>query len=294
MVIVLLGISTILFFVLRLSGDPALLLAGPDATEDVIEAVRRRIGTDKPLIVQYWMYMKGIATLDFGDSYRFGTPAAEIVLERLPATLELTAAAVAFALLVALPVGIISAVRQGRASSFAVMLGALLGQSVPGFALGVLLILVFSVQLQWLPSFGRGGFVSLLLPMVTLSAFMMARQARLTRSYMLEVLKEDYIRTARAKGLKPRVVYSKHALRNMLLPVISLVGIDIGQLLGGAVVTEVVFAWPGMGRIMVESVMARDYPVVQAAVFTVAVCVVLINLIVDLLYYWIDPRISFS
>ncbi|MPZ63337.1 MAG: ABC transporter permease subunit, partial [Propionibacteriales bacterium] len=285
-------ISTLLFLLMRLSGDPAAMLAGPQATPEQIEGFRTQLGLDRPLIVQYWYFITDIARLDFGFSYQYQRPVMEAVMERFPASLQLTFSAVALALVIAIPVGIFAAVRRGRLSGSAVLTGTLLGQSVPNFVLGILLILVFAVTLGWLPSFGRDGLASLILPTLTLSAFMMARQTRLVRAYMVEELSKDYVRAAQANGIPLRRIRFKHALRNVMVPVVGLAGIDVGQMFGGAVITEVIFAWPGMGRLLVDAVLTRDYPLVQAAVFVIAVLVVVVNFVIDLLYRVIDPTLG--
>lgn len=291
LLLVLWGISTLLFLLMRLSGDPAALLAGPQATPEQIEGFRRMLGLDQPLPVQYWYFITDIAQLDFGDSYQYRLPAMQTVMERFPASLQLTFSAVLLALAVAIPVGIFAAVRRGRLSGGLVLTGTLLGQSVPNFVLGILLILVFAVTLGWLPSFGQDGWASLVLPAVTLSAFMMARQTRLVRAYMVEELTKDYVRAAQANGIPTHRIRFRHTLRNVLVPVVGLAGIDIGQMFGGAVITEAVFAWPGIGRLLVDAVLNRDYPLAQAAVFVIAVLVVVVNFAIDLLYRLIDPRL---
>lgn len=291
-VLVLIGITTILFFLLRLSGDPAALLVGENATPEQVAAVRQSLGLDDPLPVQYVRYMTGVAQLHFGDSLVTKRDALKMVWDALPSTLLLAFSALVLGLLIAFPVGIYAALKRGTAGSFFAMLVALLGQSMPSFWLGIMLILIFAVQLRWLPSFGTGTFRHLILPAVTLSAFIMARHARLIRSGMLEVLGQDYIRTANAKGAPPKLVILRHALKNTLIPVVTVLAVDMSFLVGGAVIIETVFAWPGMGRQMVQAVAGRDYPVVQATVFVVALLVVGINLALDVVYSYLDPRIK--
>ncbi len=285
-------VLTVLFVLLRLSGDPVALLLPENATAGEIATMRRALGLDRPLAVQYAAFLGGMLTLRFGESLRYGEPALSLVLNRLPPTLELTGAAAALAVVVALPVGLWSALHRGKIRSVFLMGGALLGQSMPAFWLGLLLILIFAVQLRLLPSFGRGGITTLILPAVTLGAFMMAKLARLVRSGVLEVLSQDYIRTALAKGLPRGRTIWRHALRNALLPVVTVLGLDVGHLLGGAVIVETIFAWPGMGQLLVQSILASDYPVVQATVFLVTILVVTISLIVDAVYALLDPRIE--
>ena len=290
-VLVLLGVSFVVFFILYLTGDPALVLLPPDATAEDIREFRARMGFNDPFIVQYGRFLGGALRGDFGQSVRHGEPAFGLVLERLPATFELSGAALLVALLLAIPAGVVSAVRRNTATDYVATVVALLGQSMPTFWLGIMLILIFSVQLNVLPSSGRGGLEHLLLPAVTLGLFTTARITRLTRSGMLEVLNQDYIRTARAKGVSGPPVVWKHAFKNAAIPIVTIVGIELGTLLGGSVITETIFAWPGVGRLSVQAIYNRDYPVVQAAVFLLASTFVLVNLVVDLLYTYLDPRI---
>jgi len=253
---------------------------------------RRAYGLDQPIPVQYGHYLARLLQGDFGQSFAYRRPALEVVLERLPATLELSSAALLIALTVAIPAGIISAVKRNSIFDHISMGLVLLGQSVPTFWLGMLMILVFAVGLHVLPVSGRGSFAQLVLPSVTLAMWLLALVARLTRSGMLEVLSQDYIRTARAKGLAEFVVTARHAVRNALVPIVTVVGLQAGGLLGGAVMTEAVFAWPGVGTLVLESILKRDYPVVLAALIMVAAAFVLINLLVDLLYGYLDPRVT--
>jgi len=290
-VLVLLGVSFVVFFILYLTGDPALVLLPPDATAEDIRAFREEMGFNDPFIVQYGRFLGGALRGDFGQSVRHGEPAFPLVLERLPATFQLSGAALLVALVLAIPAGVLSAVRRNTLTDYVATVVALLGQSMPTFWLGIMLILVFSVQLNLLPSSGRGGLEHLVLPAVTLGLFTTARITRLTRSGMLEVLNQDYIRTARAKGVGGRPVVWKHAFKNAAIPIVTIVGIELGTLLGGSVITETIFAWPGVGRLSVQAIYNRDYPVVQAAVFLLASTFVLVNLVVDLLYTYLDPRI---
>jgi ABC-type dipeptide/oligopeptide/nickel transport system permease component len=290
-VLVLLGVSFVVFFILYLTGDPALVLLPPDATAEDVREFRERMGFNDPFIVQYGRFLGGALRGDFGQSVRHGEPAFDLVLERLPATFELSGAALVVALLLAIPAGVVSAVRRNTATDYVATVVALLGQSMPTFWLGIMLILIFSVQLNVLPSSGRGGLEHLLLPAITLGLFTTARITRLTRSGMLEVLNQDYIRTARAKGVSGPPIVWKHALKNAAIPIVTIVGIELGTLLGGSVITETIFAWPGVGRLSVQAIYNRDYPVVQAAVFLLASTFVLVNLVVDLLYTYLDPRI---
>ena len=290
-VLVLLGVSFVVFLILYLTGDPALVLLPPDATAEDIRDFRERMGFNDPFIVQYGRFLAGALRGDFGQSVRHGEPAFHLVVERLPATFELSGAALLVALVLAIPAGVVSAVRRNTIVDYVATVVALLGQSMPTFWLGIMLILVFSVQFNVLPSSGRGDLAHLILPAVTLGLFTTARITRLTRSGMLEVLNQDYIRTARAKGVSGPPVVWKHAFKNAAIPVVTIVGIELGTLLGGSVITETIFAWPGVGRLSVQAIYNRDYPVVQAAVFLLASTFVLVNLVVDLLYTYLDPRI---
>lgn len=291
MIWILLGVCTILFFVLRLSGDPIGMLLPDDASTEARQDLRRSLGLDRPLHIQYVRYLAGLARFNFGESFKYRQPALDIVTERLPATVGLTVASLLFSLLVAIPIGILAAVKRHSLWSVGAMIIALGGQSIPSFWLGILLILLFAVHLHLLPSFGSGGLAHLIMPAVTLSGLLTARVTRLVRSGVLSVLAEDFVRTAHAKGLAPWTVLWRHVLRNVLIPVVTVVGLEASHLMGGAVVTETVFAWPGIGRQLVTSVIARDYPIVQAIVVMVAVIVVAVNLAVDVLYGVLDPRI---
>lgn len=292
MAIVVWTIVTMLFFLIRMSGDPVAILAGEDATPERVEQVRESYGLDEPVVVQYARFIEKAVLLDFGDSFRYRRDAFPFVLGRLGATLKLAGLAMALTVLVALPAGILAAIRRGKLSSAVVMLGSLMGQSIPNFWLAIMLIWAFSVQLQVLPSFGDGGIKHLILPAVALSALPIARQARLVRSGMLEVLSQDYIRTARSKGLRETVIIYRHAIKNMMIPILAVVGLDVAYLVAGSVVIETVFAYPGIGSMLVTSVLARDYPAVQAAVFLISILVVSVNVVVDLSYRWLDPRIG--
>jgi peptide/nickel transport system permease protein len=289
--LVLLGVSFVVFGILFLTGDPVLVLLPPDASAEDVAKFRESMGFNDPFFVQYGRFLLGALRGDFGQSIRHGEPAFDLVMERMPATFGLSGAALAIALCLAIPAGIVSAVRRNSVLDYISTVVALLGQSMPTFWLGIMLILLFSVQLNLLPSSGRGGWQHMLLPAITLGLFTTARITRLTRSGMLEVLSQDYIRTARAKGVANPPVVWKHALKNAAIPIVTIVGIELGTLLGGSVITETIFAWPGVGRLSVQAIYNRDYPVVQAAVFTLAATFVLVNLIVDVLYTYLDPRI---
>lgn len=289
--LVALGVVTLVFAALRLSGDPAATMLPGDASIDELAALRRALGLDQAIHVQYVRFLAGALQGDFGTSFRHQQAALPLVLERLPATLELTFAALFFAVVVALPLGILAALHRGRALDMAAMAFAVVGQATPYFWMGIMLILIVSVELGWLPTSGRGGLEHLILPAITLGTHFAASLARLTRTSLLEVLTQNYVTTARAKGLSERAVILGHALKNASVPVMTLIGLQFGTLLGGAVVTETIFAWPGVGRLAVQSIFVRDYPVVQAGVFVLALSFVAINLGVDLLYGYLDPRI---
>ena len=279
------------FLLLRLSGDPATLFVGQDATAEQVERVRHELGLDRPLIVQYGQFLFKAAQGDFDRSLRFNRPALEMVLVVLPDTLRLALTSLALAALVGVPVGAVSALYRGSLLDSVITVLTLLGQSLPVFWLGILLILLFAVDLHWLPTSGSDTLAHLVLPAATLGAFFAARFAQLTRSGLQEVLAEDYIRTARAKGLRERVVLFGHALRNVAIGQVTVAALTFSALLGGAIVTETIFAWPGLGRLLLEAVNNRDYPLVQATVFVIALFVTLANVIADLLYAALDPRI---
>lgn len=295
-VVVLFGVSIIVFVITRLSGSPVALMVGLEASEATREAIRQQLGLTKPIYVQYGIFLADVIQLDFGTSFSLapGEPAMALVLSRVPATLELTVVAVLFAFGIGLPVGVFSAIRQGDLADTAGMSFALLGQSVPSFWVGLMLIIFVAAPIGFFPQQGAGSFRHLLLPGLTLSFFMMASIARLTRSNMADVLDEEYIKTARSKGIKAWSVYIAHALRNALIPVVSYASVQVAYLFGGAVITEQIFAYPGMGRLAIQAILQRDFPVIQAIVFFTAVMVILVNFSVDLLYPRIDPRISYE
>jgi len=291
--LVIFGVSVVVFLILHLTGDPAALMLPPDATAEDIAKFRHDMGFDDPVAVQYVRFLKGAVRGDFGQSIRHGEPAMGLVVERLPATFELAGAGLVIALALAIPAGIVSAVRRNTSVDYISTVVALLGQAMPTFWLGIMLILVFSVRVNSLPTSGRGDVEHLILPAITLGLFTTARITRLTRSGMLEVLGQDYIRTARAKGMGEPPVVWKHALKNAAIPIVTIVGIELGTLLGGSVITETIFAWPGVGRLSVQAIFNRDYPVVQSAVFLLASTFVIVNFLVDVVYTYLDPRIRF-
>jgi peptide/nickel transport system permease protein len=290
-----LGVVIIVFFMVRLApGDPARLLAGEGADQQTLQRIRESLGLDQPLYVQFGIFMGNLVQGDLGRSSFTRRPVTQELATYFPNTLELALAAMAVALVVGIAAGIISAVRSNTAIDFVVTIAALIGVSMPVFWFGLLAILYFSVQLGWFPVQGRGTWAHLVLPAVTLGVSSMAIITRMTRSSMLEVLNQDFIRTARAKGLRFTKVVNKHAFRNALIPVITIGGLEFGTLMAGAVLTETVFGWPGIGRLLVESILRRDYPVVQGAVLLIAVSFIVINLLVDLVYGLIDPRIRYD
>jgi peptide/nickel transport system permease protein len=288
---VVLGVALLTFLLVHLiPGDPVELMLGESARPADRAALEASLGLDRPVALQLADQFSRLARLDLGSSLYSRRPVAELIAERFPATLALAAAALAIAVVVALPLGMLAARRRGRAADAVAMGLALLGQSVPSFWLGPLLILVFSVWLGWTPVSGREGLASLILPALTLGTGMAAVLARMVRGSLLEVLGEDWLRTARAKGLSEGAVLWRHALPNAALPVITVLGLQAGALLAGAVITETVFAWPGIGSLMVEAIQRRDFPVVQGCVLLVSVCYVAVNALTDLAYAWLDPR----
>jgi ABC-type dipeptide/oligopeptide/nickel transport system permease component len=291
----LLGVSVAVFMVLHLiPGDPARLAAGPDATEADVQQIRVNYGLDKPLIVQYGIYLEKLVHGDLGTSFRTLGPVTDGIRQTFPATLELTIGGMLVAVLFGVPLGIYAALHPRSNADQAVTATAVLGISMPGFFLGLVLMYVFALKLGWLPPTGRGGFSHLILPSITLGLPYVATFSRLTRTSMLDVLAEDFIRTARAKGLSWRKVTYRHALRNAAIPIVTVLGLDFGRLLGGAVIVETVFAWPGMGRYMVEAITVRDIYVVQGTILVFATAVVVVNLLVDVIYGVLDPRISYA
>ena len=293
-VITVFMVFTVVFFIMRLAGDPTLLFLPPDATQEDIERFRAEMGWDQPVVVQYLRYMGDVVRGDFGDSLTYGGSALEVVLERLPATLELTFVAFVITVVIAIPAGLIAAVKPNAVFSQIILVLALVGQAMPGFWLGVMMILLFSVALGLLPTGGRGGVPNLIMPAIVLGSWGAAKITRLVRAGMYEVLGDDYVRTARGKGVSERVVITRHALKNALLPVLSALGLTLGAMLGGAIITETVFAWPGVGRLIVQSILKRDFPVVQVGVVLLSIIFILGNLTVDVLYTVVDPRIRYE
>jgi ABC-type dipeptide/oligopeptide/nickel transport system permease component len=290
-VLVILGVSIVSFFLTFLTGDPAEIMLPPGATAAQIEKFRAEWGFDDPIIVQYWRFLKRAAHGDFGISLRHGQQSLPLIAARLPATLQLTVTAMLLAIVLAVPLGVLAATHRGGPVDLLAMGVALVGQSVPNFWLAIMMILLFAVSWGLLPTSGRGGLLHVVMPAAAIAINLMALLTRLVRSTMIEMLSEDYVRTARAKGLRELFVTSRHALPNALIPLVTVVGLQFGYILGGAVVIETIFTWPGVGLFTIQAILNRDYPVVQASVFILSTAVVLINLTVDLLYFWLDPRI---
>ena len=288
-VFVCLGISLITFTLLHVVGDPVLLLVPQSASDADVRLLKEKLGLDRPLWAQYAVFLRDAVRGDFGESLFTQESALVLILERMPATLELTFAGMAVGLLIAIPLGVVSAIRRGSLTDRLCTVGAVTGQAMPIFWLGIMLIIVFAVQLRVLPASGRGTLAHLVLPAITLGAYLAPLTMRLTRSGMLDVLTQDYIRTARAKGVGERVL--KHALRNAAIPIVTILGVQFGRLLGGAVVTETVFAWPGVASLAVKAINTYDYPVVQGAVVLLAFLIVLANLLADIAVTWLDPRV---
>ncbi len=292
-VLVLFGVAITVFLILHLTGDPAMVMLPPEASRADIATFRHEYGFDKPVLLQFADFAARAVRGDFGNSIRHGDPAMSEALGRLPATGELAFAALLLACVVAIPAGIIAAAKRESVFDYLMRGVSLVGQAAPVYWLGIMLILIFGVQLNWLPIAGRGGLSHLILPTITLGAFTTARLMRITRSGMLDVSRADYVRTALAKGLTPIAVTVKHALRNTIIPIVTVIGLELGNLLSGAVITETIFSWPGIGRLAVQAIYDRDYPVVEAVVILTAVAFVGINLLVDVLYAALDPRVTY-
>jgi peptide/nickel transport system permease protein len=289
----ILGVVTLVFFLIHLiPGDPVEVMLGERASAADQERLRSDLGLDRPLARQYGDFLLGLARGDLGDSFFYRRPVHEVILDKLPATLELALAAMALTVLISIPVGTIAAVRKQTATDRGAMFASLLGISIPNFWLGPMLAILFSIKLGWLPVSGRESAAHIILPAVTLGTGLAAILSRMTRSSMLDVLGEDYLRTARAKGLSESRVIVKHALRNALLPVITIVGLQLGALLSGAVITEIVFEWPGIGSLLIEAITSRDYPLVQGCILVVSLGYVAANFLTDILYAAVDPRVK--
>lgn len=291
---VVIGVVTIVFFVTRMLGDPALLLVPQGASEEDLASFREALGLDKPLYVQYFQFIWDILTGNIGNSFTQHKPALTVILERLPATLQLTGASMFIGTIFGGTLGILAAIYRDKPIASIIMLPALFGQAAPSFWLGLMAIQLFAVSLNWFPTGGSGSFMHLVLPAVTLSTFTAAAVARLLRSGLVDVLNEDFILAARSKGLAARIVLFRHAFRNAIIPTVTMLGVLAGELLGGALVTEIIFSWPGIGQAVVEALQMNDFPVVQAGVIVSATIFVLINIAVDYLYALLDPRIRLT
>jgi peptide/nickel transport system permease protein len=290
-VVALAGVITIVFFLLHMTGDPVSLLLPPEATKQDMESIRHAYGFDKPLVVQYSLYWSRLLHGDLGYSYRQSLPVVGLLEDRVRATLTLAMAGLVVAVVLGVSLGTVAATHSGSTLDTMAMLGSLIGTSVPSFWLGLILFILFGVLLKWLPISGYGGLSHLIMPSFCLGVVYAAQISRLTRTNLLGVLAQDYVRTAKAKGLAHRAIILRHALKNATIPVLTIVGLSFGRMLGGAVIVESIFAWPGLGRLAVQSVLARDFPVVQGVVILAAAIFLAANLIVDLLYEWIDPRL---
>ncbi len=292
--IVIWGISLITFSLLHLFRDPVLILLPPEATKEDVAMLRKEMGLDRPIIVQYFKFLSGMARGDFGKSFVAQRPALGLVLERMPMTLWLAASGLLLAIIISIPLGVLAAVRRNRIHDHSASVLAVLGQAMPLFWLDIMLIIIFAVKLRLLPASGAGSFRHIILPATGIAVSVLPILMRLTRSRMIEILSQDYIRTARAKGLGEKAVLFRHALRNALIPVVTILGFQFGMLLGGAVITETIFAWPGVASLVVESIFNSDFPVVQAAVAVFAILIVAANLLTDIAVAWLDPKVRFS
>lgn len=300
LLVVSLILATVLFFALRATGDPVAFILGPEATNEQVETVRHSLGLDRPLSEQYANFMLGlfphvsdgtVRFLDFGDSIHSRIPAMPIVLSKLPATLILGGWAMALIAILSLPVAVVITLRPNSFLSSMVMGLVVLGQAIPNFLWALFLILIFGVTLKVLPVFGFNSQLSLVLPVISLSAFSLARQVRLLRAQLMEVAAQDYVRTARAKGLRERLIIVRHQLPNAIIPWVTMLGMDAGYLLGGSIVIEIIFAWPGIGSLLITSIRFRDFPIVQSIIFVIGVLVILANLVTDICYRWLNPRL---
>jgi len=293
-VFLLFGVLLLVFIMVRVTGDPAALMMPREASPEDVEAFREKMGFNDPTLVQFSRFISGAITGDFGDSLHFKTPAMPMVVDRLPATVQLALTGLLFAVIVGIPLGLVGGFNPGSPVDNLGRLFALLGQSVPNFWLALIMILYFGVRLRWFPTFGRDEWKSVIMPAFVLGLPVMGQVVRLTRSAVLEIRGEDFIRTAHSKGLMPKTIYIKHVLRNVAIPLVSVIGIQFGYMLGGSIYIEFIFSWPGMGQLLQQSIGWRDFPLVQAlAVFTSAI-VLMINLLTDMAYAVIDPRIRYG
>ena len=292
--LVVLGVSAVSFVLTFLTGDPAEIMLPPGATAVQIAKFRAEWGFDDPLPVQYWRFLRRAVQGDFGISLRHGQSSLPLIAARLPATFQLTVTAMLLAIVLAVPLGVLAATHRGGTIDLFAMGVALFGQSVPNFWLAIMMILLFAVSWGVLPTSGRGGWAHVVMPAAAIAINLAALLTRLVRTAVIEVLAEDYVRTARSKGLRELFVLGRHAVPNALIPLVTVIGLQFGYILGGAVVIETIFTWPGVGLFTIQAILNRDYPVVQASVFILATAVVLINLVVDLLYVWLDPRVRLT
>ena len=292
---VLFGVATLVFSLIHLvPGDPAAAMLGESASPADLEDLRSKLGLDRPFLAQYGHYLAGLVSGDLGTSFRYGTPVGREITQRLGATTELAVVAMAVAIVIALPLGILGALYRGRAVDQAAMTVSLAGIAMPNFWLGPLLAIIFSVQLGWLPVSGTGTWRHLVLPAVTLGAALAAMTARMTRASLIDELGELYVLAAEARGVSRLGAVIRHALRNSLIPVVTIVGLQLGSVLTGTIITETIFSWPGVGRLLIQAISFRDYPLVQGCILLIAVTYVAMNLIVDVLYAWLDPRIRYQ
>jgi peptide/nickel transport system permease protein len=293
-VLLLFGVLLLVFFMVRVTGDPASLMISREASPEAVEAFREKMGFNDPILTQFGRFLSGAVVGDFGNSLHFKSPAMQMVMERVPATVQLAGTALLMAAVVGIPLGLIGGFNPGSAMDNLGRGLALLGQSIPNFWLALILILIFAVRLEWFPSFGRDEWKSVVMPAFVLGLPTMGQIVRLTRSTVLEIRGEDFIRTAHSKGLEPRTIYVKHVLRNVAIPLVSVIGVQFGYMLGGSIYIETIFSWPGMGQLVEQSVGWRDFPLVQAVAFFVSLVVLLLNLLTDVAYAVIDPRIRYG
>jgi peptide/nickel transport system permease protein len=291
---VLLGITVVAFVLVRLTGDPATIMLPPETPKETVDAFRKEYGLDQPIYIQYLQFIGGALQGDFGKSLRYKEPVSTLFFERLPATLELAFGSMLIAIFIGIPIGVLSAVKRNSWIDTVTRFVALFGQAVPSFYLGLMLIMIVAVQWRMLPTGGRGSAAQLVLPAITIGVHLLALTARFSRGAVLDVMRQDYVRTARAKGLNERVLLMRHVMKNAMIPIVTVVGLQVGAVFSGAVVTETVFSWPGVGRLMVQAISTRDFPIVQATVMIVALIFVVVNLLVDLTYAWLDPRIKYG
>jgi ABC-type dipeptide/oligopeptide/nickel transport system permease component len=293
-ILLLLGVMVLVFFLVRITGDPANLMASREASPETIQQIREEWGFDRPLIVQFWDFMTGAAVLDFGRSYHFKTPAMPMVLQRLPATIQLAAVGLLIAVAIGIPLGLVGGFNPGSAVDSVGRFLAMLAQSIPNFWLALILILFFAVRLGWFPSFGRDELKSVVMPAFVLGLPVLGQIVRLTRSAVLEIRSEDFVRTAHSKGLLPQTIYVKHVLRNVAIPLISVIGVQFGYMLGGSIYIETIFAWPGIGQLLEQAIGWRDFPLIMAIAIFTSMVVLLLNLLTDVAYAVIDPRIRYG